>query len=155
MRRGLRANTLTSVMAIAIAAYIVQQGLELGVGAASDPGSGFILFWSGLIMIALSAGVFVQSLLPSGDDTTIAGPFRDIRWGKVLYVVGLMIVYGAVLETVGFILTTAALLLILFKTVEPQGWIASIVGSVATTLVAWLVFVHWLGTQMPAGLLGE
>ena len=155
MRRGLRADTLTSAMAIAIAGYIVHQGLDLGVGAASDPGSGFILFWTGLIMIGLSGVVFVQSLLPSADATTLSEPFRGIRWGKVLYVVALMVVYAAVLEDLGFILATAALLLILFKTVDPQSWTVAIVGSVLTTGVAWLVFVYWLGTQLPSGILGR
>lgn len=105
-------------------------------------------------MIGLSGVVFIQSLLPSADTTTLSEPFRGIRWGKVLYVVALMVVYAAVLEDLGFILSTAILLLVLFKTVDPQSWTVAIVGSVLTTGTAWLVFVYWLGTQLPAGILG-
>ena len=69
----LRADTFTAGLALAFAAFIIQQGLELGLGRASNPGSGFILFWTGLIMAGLAATVLVQrsfghrwsSLLPS------------------------------------------------------------------------------------------
>jgi len=155
MIRGLRADTLTSALALAIALFIVHHGIELEIGTTSDPGSGFILFWTGLIMAALAVGVMVHSLLPTGDRTTIGAPFATIRWGKVLYVTGLLLVYTFVLPTLGFILTTTILLLVLFKTVEPQGWTTAVIGSVLTTGAAWLVFVHWLGTQLPVGSLFE
>jgi putative tricarboxylic transport membrane protein len=152
MLRAIRADTLTSALALAIAAYIVNEGVALEIGDSHNPGSGFILFWAGIIMLGLSGTVFVQSLLPTADRTSIGAVFKDIRWGKVLYVTALLVAYTAVLDTLGFIIATAILLIILFKTVEPQDWITSIVGSVLTTGVTWLVFVHWLGTQLPSGI---
>jgi putative tricarboxylic transport membrane protein len=155
MLRGLRADTLTSALALGIASYIIHQGLDLEVGTTSNPGSGFILFWTGLMMAILSAIVLVQSLLPTADRTSIGACFADIRWGKVLYVLGLLVAYTTVLDLLGFIVATGILLVILFKTVEPQSWKVAILGSVLTTGCAWLVFVHWLGTQLPVGSLFE
>ena len=37
--------------------------VELGLGRASDPGSGFILFWTGLIMAGLSVALLVSPAL--------------------------------------------------------------------------------------------
>lgn len=155
MVRGLRADTLTSALALGIASYITYQGIDLEIGTSSNPGSGFILFWTGSIMAALAGTVFVQSLLPSADRATIGACFADISWGKVLYVLCLLVAYTFVLGTLGFVVATAILLLILFKTVEPQSWKVSIIGAVLTTGCAWLVFVHWLGTQLPVGSLFE
>lgn len=152
MPRGLRADTLTSAMMLALAAYIIHQGLDLEVGDTHNPGSGFILFYTGLIMAGLAAAVLVQSVLPTADLTTVGQVFRDIRWGKVLYVSALLVVYTALLEPLGFIIGTTLLLIVLFKTVEPQSWTVAIVGSLLTTLSAWLVFVYWLGTQLPTGM---
>jgi putative tricarboxylic transport membrane protein len=152
MLAKLRADTLTSALTLLFAVYVAREGLELDIGGASNPGSGYILFWTGLLMAALSAAVLVGSLLPSGDRTGITEVFRGVLWGKVLYVTGLLVVYTAILPILGFILATLLLLLVLFKTVEPQSWTAAIVGSVLTTLSAWLVFVYWLGTQLPSGL---
>ena len=150
----LRADTFTAVLALGVSAFILLQGRELGLGRPSDPGSGFILFWTGIIMTALSAVLLVQSLAARAEEAAGLGDaFSGLRWGKVIYVVALMAFYAAVVETFGFILCTAVLLLVLFKTVEPQSWRVAILGSALTTLGAWAVFVAWLGTQMPVGSL--
>jgi putative tricarboxylic transport membrane protein len=150
----LRADTFTSALALAVSAFILLQGRDLGLGRASDPGSGFILFWTGIIMTALSAVLLVQSLAAKAEDAAGMGDaFAGLRWGKVVYVVALMVLYASVVEYFGFILSTAVLLLVLFKTVEPQSWRVAIIGSALTTLGAWAVFVAWLGTQLPVGIL--
>lgn len=150
----LRADTVTSLLALAVSAFILFQGRELGLGRPNDPGSGFILFWTGAIMTALSAVVLGQSLMPAEREAPgLGAPFAGLRWGKVLYVVVLMALYAAVIETLGFVVSTLALLLVLFKTVDPQSWRVSILGSALTTLGAWAVFVAWLGTQLPVGTL--
>jgi len=150
----LRADTFTAVLALGISTFILLQGRDLGLGRPSDPGSGFILFWTGVIMTALSAVLLVQSLAAkAGDAAGLGDAFAGLRWGKVLYVVALMMLYTAVVETFGFVLSTAVLLLVLFKTVEPQSWRVAILGSALTTLGAWAVFVAWLGTQLPTGTL--
>jgi hypothetical protein len=66
----------------------------------------------------------------------------------------LLVVYTATLEVAGFILGTFVLLVVLFKTVEPQSWRVALIGSALATASAWALFVAWLGTQMPSGLLG-
>jgi len=152
MSKGLRADTVTAALMLAVAGYIIHQGIDLEVGDTSNPGSGFILFWTGLFMAALSACVLIQSLLPSGDRTGVIEVFAGLRWGKIVYVTALLVVYTFVLPILGFIIATIILLLVLFKTVEPQSWTVAIIGSVLTTLSAWLVFVHWLGTQLPSGM---
>lgn len=150
----LRADTFTALIALGISAFILLQGRELGLGRPNDPGSGFILFWTGIIMTGLSAVLLVQSLTAKAEDSSGLGDaFAGLRWGKVIYVVGLMVLHSAAMEYFGFVLSTAVLLLVLFKTVEPQTWRVAILGSALTTLGAWGVFVAWLGTQMPVGSL--
>ena len=144
----LRADTVTSLLALAVSGFILFQGIELGLGRPNDPGSGFILFWTGAIMTGLSGVVLGKSLL-AGEGMGLGAPFVGLRWGKVAYVVALMLLYAAVIETFGFIASTLALLLVLFKTVDPQSWRVAILGSALTTLGAWAVFVAWLGTQLP------
>ena len=150
----LRADTVTSLLALAVSGFILFQGIELGLGRPNDPGSGFILFWTGAIMTVLSGVVLAQSLMPAQRDAPgLGAPFAGLRWHKVLYVVALMVVYAAVLEALGFVVSTLVLLLVLFKTVDPQSWRVAILGSALTTLGAWAVFVAWLGTQLPVGTL--
>lgn len=154
MNLRLRADTVTASIALAVAGYITFEGRNLGIGSTNDPGSGFILFWVGLAVAALSIALLVQSLRTRTDGATIGAPFTVGRWGKVIYVVALLLIYTYVLDDLGFVVATFALLILLFKTVEPQSWTVSLIGSALATGAAWLVFVAWLGTQLPAGLLG-
>lgn len=151
----LRADSVTAALALGLAGFIVQQGRELGLGRASDPGSGFILFWTGLIMAGLAAALLLlRSLAPAaGAAPGLGDGFAGTRWRKVLYVVALLVLYTAVLEGLGFVVATFILLLVLFKTVEPQRWWVAVLGATLTTLCAWAVFVAWLGTQLPVGAL--
>jgi putative tricarboxylic transport membrane protein len=132
--------------------WLAYEGRDLGLGELREPGSGFILFYLGLIMAALSAGVMVSGLV-AGKGTTVASLWAGKRLGKVLLVVAYLTVYAMLLEPVGFVPLTVLLLILLFKTVEPQGWTTAIVGSVVTTAVVYVVFGLGLGTQFPAGLL--
>lgn len=150
----LRSDTATAILAIAVAIFIAHEGYDLGIGSTSDPGSGFILFWVGLAIGAVAVALFIQSLAGRTAKQTLGAPFAGGRWPKVLYVVALLLVYTYVLDDLGFIVATFALLILLFKTVEPQSWTVAVIGSAVATLTAWLVFVTWLGTQLPAGLLG-
>jgi hypothetical protein len=55
------------------------------------------------------------------------------------------------LPALGFLATTALLLLVLFMTIDRQSWIGPPVGAVLATAAVYIVFHRWLGTQLPAG----
>jgi hypothetical protein len=59
------------------------------------------------------------------------------------------------LEHVGFALTTFLILTILFKAVGSQKWSYSLIASVSTVVVSYLVFIVILKVELPAGFLGR
>ncbi len=85
---------------LAIGAYVAWAGRDLGLGTLHEPGSGFALFWIGLLMVALSLLVTVPAAVrPS---PSLASLWDGVRWGRVLVVVGLLLVFGFGFERVGF-----------------------------------------------------
>ena len=76
MAPRLRAETFTAALMLALAAYIAYEGHDLGLGRASDPGSGYIQFWTGIIMAGLSTILLVQSFLPAANKSGIGAPFK-------------------------------------------------------------------------------
>jgi putative tricarboxylic transport membrane protein len=142
-----------AVVWLAAGLFLVYEGRELGLGTLIEPGSGFILFWIGFGMAGLSLAL-AATALAGGDRSTVAALWRGARGRKVVLVLLYLLVYAVVLEPVGFILATAVLLVLLFKTVEPQSWTTAIVGAVATTAIVYIVFGLGLGTQFPNGLFG-
>lgn len=149
-----RTDIASGLFWLLIGLGVAYAGWDLELGVLSDPGSGFILFWVGLIMAALSLAVIVNGAWARGAAGTAGAAWRDVRWPKVGWVLVALAAYGWVLPRLGFILTTTLVMVFLFKVVEPQRWWIAIGGAVASALIAYLVFRVWLGAQLPDGLFG-
>jgi putative tricarboxylic transport membrane protein len=146
------ADTLAALFWLAIALGAVASGWDLRLGRLSDPGSGFMIFWVGIVMTLLCVAALAAAMRQSAG-AGIASLWSGLRWYYVPYVVVLLALYAYLLPTLGFPLITVLLLLVLFKTIEPQGWAAAVIGALAFTGVSYLIFARWLGTQLPAGTL--
>ena len=146
------ADILSALFWLAVALGITAAGWDLRLGRLNDPGSGFMIFWVGVAMTALCVAMLVAALRKPA-----SGRLRELwaglRWRHVPYVTVLLALYAWLLPALGFPLMSALLLLVLFKTAEPQGWLVAIAGAIVSTAVAWLVFARWLGTQLPLGTL--
>ncbi len=139
---------------MALGIGITYGGYDLELGTLRDPGSGFMFFWLGIIMMALSASILIRALKMKGDGERVSILGEDIRWKKILAVLAGLFLYAYVFSYLGFILTTGLLLLFLFKAIEPQKWSWAVLGAIVSTLSAYGVFQLWLGSQLPRGLLG-
>ena len=144
---------LSALLWLAVGLFLAYDGRDLGLGTLVEPGSGFILFWIGIATIALALGLAATAFV-SPDGATLGRLWQGVQWRKTLLVLAYLVAYAAVLEPVGFILATIVLLILLFKTVEPQSWTTAIVGALVTTAIVYVVFGIGLGTQFPNGLLG-
>jgi len=147
-------DILSSLFWMAVGLGVCYGGYDLELGTLRDPGSGFMFFWVGLIMIGLSLAVLVKAVRMKPDQKG-GGLLRgEVRWAKILSVLAVLVLYAYVFPHLGFILSTVLLLLFLFKAVEPQKWSWAVLGAVISTLTAYGVFQLWLGTQLPRGFLG-
>jgi putative tricarboxylic transport membrane protein len=132
---------------------VFYQGFKLGKGDLNNPGPGFIFFWMGLIMVGLSAVILILDVLktPSSEENT--QEWSGVHWAKIISVLISLVLYAYFLTFLGFVLCTTALLIFLFKVVEPQRWSIAVVAAISSVLVAYLVFCVWLGSQLPRGFL--
>ena len=129
-------------------------GYDLELGTLRDPGSGFMFFWVGIIMVGLSASILIRALKMKAEVERVSILGKDIRWKKIIAVLAVLFLYAYAFTYLGFILTTGLLLLFLFKAVEPQRWSWAVLGAIVSTLTAYGVFQLWLGSQLPKGFLG-
>jgi putative tricarboxylic transport membrane protein len=132
-----------------LGAGVAYAGYDLELGSATEPGSGFMLFWVGLITVGLSAIVLANALR-----APTAAPAPLVAPGRVVPLIGVVIVlalYAYLLMWLGFIVSTILLLVFLFKAIEPQRWTVAIGGAVATAVLAYLLFSVYLGAQLPKG----
>ncbi len=136
---------------LAVGAFVVWAGRDLGLGKINDPGSGFALFWIGVLMLMLSSSVLVASLREPG--ATLASLWTGTRWAKVLLIVALLVAYGFAFDAIGFIPCTLVLLLILMLFVDPVPWWQAIPISFGAVFGVWATFTKALKIQLPAGVL--
>jgi putative tricarboxylic transport membrane protein len=145
------ADAVSALVWLALGAGVAWAGWDLDLGTLRDPGSGFMLVWVGVVMMGLALAV-LGGAVRAGAGPGLAALWTGTRWPKVAGVLVALVAYAYALPWLGFLATTALLLVVLFKAVEPQRWSVAIGGAVASAVVAWVVFRLWLGTQLPAGI---
>ena len=121
---------------------------RLTIGGPARPGPGFFPFWLALALSLVAAALLVRPAPAIGAD---ARATTGVRHRRVALALAAGALYAALLEPLGFLLTTVLFLVFLLRAVEPRRWRSSIVIAAATALVCQIVFKTWLDVQLPAG----
>jgi len=124
---------------------------RLGLGSVTEPGAGFIFFWSGVILVVLSLILFAQSRRNAEDTVEEA---VQIDWAKIALVLLSLFLYGVFLERLGFALTTFILMSFLLGGIERTSWGRSLSVAGAAALASYAIFELWLKIRLPKGIFG-
>jgi len=148
-----RVDLFSSVVWIALGAFICKWGYHLDLGTLSEPGSGFIIFWMGIVMMGLSISIFLLAFSKKITREEKISLWSGVRWRKLIFVLVSLLLYTYALVPLGFLLSTCLLLILLFKFIEPQKWSVAISGAILTVFITYAIFHLWLGSQLPKGIL--
>jgi putative tricarboxylic transport membrane protein len=124
---------------------------RLGLGSVTEPGAGFIFFWSGLVLALLSLIVLADAVR-AADDSVNA--LEKMNWAKIALILLSLLLYGYFLERLGFVLTTFVLLSFLLGWIEGTSWGRSVAVASAATLACFAIFELWLKIKLPKGIFG-
>jgi putative tricarboxylic transport membrane protein len=124
---------------------------RLGVGSITDPGAGFIFFWSGLVLIVLSLIVFVDAARSSENSVR---QMPETNWPKIVLVLFALLLYAFFLEKLGFVFTTFVLMSFLLGCIQDAGWLRSFAVAGAAALTSYAMFELWLKIRLPKGIVG-
>ena len=148
----------TRFITVSVALFWITLGLlvcygatRLGVGTVTEPGSGFIFFWSGLILAVLSLMSLAESF---GNDEQANPGIGALNWQKIVLVLLALVLYGFLLERLGFVLTTFLLLSFLLGWIEDAHWGKSLGVASAAALGSVAIFELWLKIRLPHGIFG-
>jgi hypothetical protein len=81
-------------------------------------------------------------------------PPDRVRWEKVLFVLLALVLYGALLNALGFLIVTVVLLAFLFRFIEVKPWKTVIGWTLLASLGSYLIFELWMKLRLPKGFLG-
>jgi hypothetical protein len=146
-------DQISSLIWLFFAVYICIESLRLPLGSWRDPGAGFLPLGSGLCLGILSIVAYLQARFRKEDDVRESWYSKE-RWKSLPIILAVLFGYSLFLDTLGFLVSTFILLLMLFRFVGPQKWVVAVGGSALASIASYVVFELWLRTQLPRGILG-
>ncbi len=147
-------DQVSSAVFFFIGVFIMAISLPYELGGLHAPKTGFLPFLTGAAACTLSLIGFVAASRKKKAGEKWKRVLRGFSWEKPLITMGALLVYAFVLNTLGFIITTALLVAFLLRAIIPQKWSVVVSGAVLTPLIAYLVFQVCLKSQLPTGFLG-
>lgn len=147
-----RYDSINSVICFIFGLSIVLYAPEFDLGSLRAPGSGFMPFLSGLLICGFSVITLLRSLFDKS--TEVEKVWAGVKLQKLIFVILMLLLYGVLIETFGFIVCSFLLLLVTIRYVGSQTWRATLLVSILSSVGSYVLFEVWLSVPLPRGILG-
>ena len=138
------------LIGLALGGFVIWSGMKLKLGTINDPGSGYVLFYTGILMCVFAGSIIVSALTEGGP--TLASRWENARWSKPLLVIACLTAFSFALEPLGFLIATIPLMLLLLRIIDPVRWTLALPLAVLAPVGVWWVLKHGLAIMLPVGV---
>jgi len=140
---------------IVVGGFICVLSWRIGLGSFHEPGAGFVAFVAGISLVAIGLIMYLSKVftkrLPNEGRDAHRPPLRLPKF-RLVYTVLVIAGYGLVLQPLGYITTTFLAMFCLFFDRGTNRFLPSVLASVLTVVLTYLVFGTWLRVQLPRGI---
>jgi hypothetical protein len=146
----------SSLFWLLVSIGICIKSFHLGIGSATNPGTAFFAFLSAGVLGVLSLVLFLRTLFAKRRATN-GESLSARRYARGAFVITMLVVYGIVMEAVGYIIATFLLLALFFWIFNPRNmrWLlSSVVLAIIATGASYYLFSVLLKCQFPKGYFG-
>lgn len=146
----------SGIALLVLGLFLAFQSIRLPLWGASGPEAGFYPLTIAVIMVSLSLFLVLKSGIltrPQVEGKRVEPGMDKIHLPKVFAYLVLVLLYGILVERVGFLITSAFLLFFILKFVERQGWRATLLVGVTSIVIGYTLFVYFLQVPLPRGFL--
>lgn len=147
---------LSGFFFLVLGLFLAIHSMRLSVWDNFMPQEGFFPFVVAIIIIGLSLIIIRPFILirTKGEKNKIGGQEKkEVSVFRVSSYAILILVYGILMETVGFLITSAIFLILILKYVECQSWKITILLGSSSIIIGYLLFVYFLRVPLPRGLI--
>jgi putative tricarboxylic transport membrane protein len=138
------------LIGLALGIFVIRSGIKLKLGTINDPGSGYVLFYTGILMCLFALTIIIAAVTEGGP--SFGSRWEGARWTKPLVLIICLTAFSFALEPLGFLLSAIPLMLLLLRAIEPVRWRLAIPLAVLAPLGVWWVLKHTLLIQLPSGI---
>jgi putative tricarboxylic transport membrane protein len=150
-----KADRIFGVVGLLLALWCYLESRKFDYMTQFTPGPGFLPFWVGIVLAALSCYLLLDTVTrkPSDKDNKKILPERHalLRIGAIML---MLIAATAAMKYLGFPLTLALFTTVILSKLEHYSLLKSVGYGIAYAAVTWLVFEYMLTMGFPKGFLG-
>jgi len=96
----------------------------------------------------------ITNILVKRREGSIRPLWKGVEWNKVILILISLFIYGILLPSLGYLITTFGLMFFLFGRIgRTRLWIQAVIASI-TSLVTYIIFHVWLEVLLPKGIFG-
>ena len=150
MMKRVTIDHISSLIWFFLGVYVSYESTSYDVGSLTDPGPGFLLFYSGMGLAGLSCLVFISQIIKR-DSASLFDLWDDVPWLKPALCFLSLVLYTLLINHLGFFLTAFLLMSYLFTIGRSNRKFIALPIALVTVLIAYLVFVVLLESQQPSG----
>lgn len=149
-----RAEQATSLFWVALAVAVCFGATGFEIGTLSEPGPGFLPFWTAALMgvLAIAHLVIVTTATSPRSRKTLGK--SQTRHGRAIIVAVAILAYAFLLPHLGYLVATFLGMTVLFSIYGGKRWWQILALSICVVLVTYVVFHILLKVQFPIGILG-
>jgi putative tricarboxylic transport membrane protein len=148
-----RADIITGVILMGLFGLMAYQSSKLDMVYRNSPGAGFFPLGLSLLALLAVAVILVAAFRrPAALDHPVHWP-RGVGLRRIAGTLGGFLVYAWLTTVLGFILSTAAYMLLMARMLGGRRWLSAAAVSVLTALGLFLLFRVWLKMELPTGRL--
>ena len=140
----------TGLLGLALGLFVIRSGVKLKLGSINDPGSGYVLFYTGILMCLFSISITIAAVTEGGP--TFGSRWEGARWNRPVIIIASLIAYAVALDQLGFLISTIPLMLLLLRAIDPVRWTLAVPLAVLAPLGVWWVLKYALLIQLPSGI---
>src|SRR5918992_6047740 len=123
------------LIGLALGGFVIWSGLKLKLGTINDPGAGYVMFYTGILMCLFGAAIIVAALTEGGP--TFGSRWQNTRWTKPAIVIACLAAFAFALNLLGFLLSSIPLMVLLLRLVDPVRWQLTIPIALLVPLGMW------------------
>jgi len=148
-----KADQITGIVMLVFSLIVAYTSWQMPQRVEFGPGMGFLPFWLAVLMAVLSVLLLFDATMRKS-----ASAGKPFPTSQALRNVGMVIaglgVYIAVLDTVGFAVSTVLYVVYLLAIVQNERWLKSAVISLLSTGGLYVVFQVLLEVKLPQNIFG-
>ncbi|MDP3910912.1 MAG: tripartite tricarboxylate transporter TctB family protein [Gemmatimonadales bacterium] len=144
-----------SVIGVVLGVLVVVAALRMPLGAWSSPGPAFLPVGAGVLLVVLCLAYGINAWRNTEPEySRKPSPWVIEHWRRAVSVMFALLVYALLLDTLGYLVATFLLMVVLLRVLEPPGWPMTFLAATLITAVTYIVFGKWLMVQFPRGIFG-